>query len=670
MEYRVFSETDFNSTIGAGGTLGIEKLVNLSLSHKRTSRRFRKASDVFKSGRLRLKRSLFHYMEEQGDTSSGPFLVAFGSERSLRYWTVNENYEIYGTSNPQNASLFFIISSDSGQHPHEFHIAYKGDNRHVLKKRVSSLTPFSQRTVEAIPRYLDAVVSIFGSNPGPLQLVYHVSERSRLLLYRRIANEKGPISLSTWTQGDDVFFINCARRSMKRDGSRAGNRRDGPEAVGANKSAFQVRRISAKSVLATEEGGSLQSYDREVWSSVTLRANLKASVVVPAPSQAPVEIGADSDLSRSTTSGRRTLGKKVINRSVSFMSDHDDKSADDGDDKKPESDGGGDRPFADSVANAHFALPPFEERLSKWIVDKIVQDKGAKLDCNLEDFISKSNEKEKRLILLLCDQFVKHFKITHYVSTIELGALEYSVFSETEFNSSIGGGGVLGVEKIATLSVSGNRSSHRFRKASEVKMIGKISDVKKIPYLQVALQWSLNNYIDEQRDISTGPFLVAFGTGDQERYWKVDGNYGIIAIIHIAYMGDNGASRKLGAMTQKTIPRYLDADVSLFGTNSGPLRLVYHVSERSRLLLFGRVANEKGPINPTMWAQGDDMFFINCARRRMKRDGYIGMRQRRRDQWVSACFPRRGAHNEQNKFMVSVFSLCHLNLTLGQGQQF
>ena len=281
-----------------------------------------------------------------------------------------------------------------------------------------------------------------------------------------------------------------------------------------------------KSVLATEEGGSLQSYDREVWSSVTLRANLKASVVVPAPSQAPVEIGADSDLSRSTTSGRRTLGKKVINRSVSFMSDHDDKSADDGDDKKPESDGGGDRPFADSVANAHSALPPFEERLSKWIVDKIVQDKGAKLDCNLEDFISKSNEKEKRLILLLCDQFVKHFKITHYVSTIELGALEYSVFSETEFNSSIGGGGVLGVEKIATLSVSGNRSSHRFRKASEVKMIGKISDgkvgrgthdeavvgvrvqpihtlVKKIPYLQVALQWSLNNYIDEQRDISS-----------------------------------------------------------------------------------------------------------------------------------------------------------------------
>ena len=290
----------------------------------------------------------------------------------------------------------------------------------------------------------------------------------------------------------------------------------------ANKSAFQVRRVSAKSVLATEEGGSLQSYDREVWSSVTLRANLKASVDVPAPSQAPVEIGADSDLSRSTTSGRRTLGKKVINRSVSFMSDHDDKSADDGDDK---SDGGGDRPFADSVANAHSALLPFEERLSKWIVDKIVQDKGAKLDCNLEDFISKSNEKEKRLILLLCDQFVKHFKITHYVSTIELGAVEYRVFSETDFNSTIGAGGTLGIEKLVNLSLSHKRTSRRFRKASDVKTIGKItaegrvgrgthdeavvgirvqpiSTLVKLPYLQLALQRSLFHYMEEQGDTS------------------------------------------------------------------------------------------------------------------------------------------------------------------------
>ena len=159
-------------------------------------------------------------------SAAGPFLVAFGSERSIKFWSVNDDdYSIRGTTNPQNASLFFIISSDSGQHPYEFHIAYMGDNHHTLKKRVSSLTPLTQKPVQAIPRYLDAGVSVFGTNSGPLYLEYHVSERSRLLLYGRVANEKGPVSTTTWTQGRDMFFINCARRRLKRDGYIAMRRR-------------------------------------------------------------------------------------------------------------------------------------------------------------------------------------------------------------------------------------------------------------------------------------------------------------------------------------------------------------------------------------------------------------------------------------------------------------
>ena len=138
---------------------------------------------------------------------------------------MSEDYSIRGTNKIENASLFFIISSDSGRHPYEFHIAYRGDNRHMLKKRVSSLTPLSQKAVEAIPRYLNASVSVFGTNQGPLYLQYHVSERSRLLLFGRVANEKGPVSTTTWTQGQDMFFINCARRRMKKDGYIAMRRR-------------------------------------------------------------------------------------------------------------------------------------------------------------------------------------------------------------------------------------------------------------------------------------------------------------------------------------------------------------------------------------------------------------------------------------------------------------
>ena len=150
--------------------------------------------------------------------TAGPFLIASGSERSLRFWSVDDDYTVRATSNPQNASLFFIISSDSGSHPYEFHIAYMGDNQHRFKKRVSSLTPLNQKSVQAIPRYLNAEVSAFGHNHGPLRLEYHVSDRSRLLLFGRVENKDGPISAETWTQGRDMFFINCARRRMKWDG--------------------------------------------------------------------------------------------------------------------------------------------------------------------------------------------------------------------------------------------------------------------------------------------------------------------------------------------------------------------------------------------------------------------------------------------------------------------
>ena len=87
-------------------------------------------------------------------------------------------------------------------------------------------------------------------------------------------------------------------------------------------------------------------------------------------------------------------------------------------------------------------------------------------------FMYSSDEQETKKIIQDCYEFIKHFRITHY---IELGAAEYRVFSETDFNSTIGADGVLAVEKIASLSASHKRISRIFKKASDVKAIGKIS---------------------------------------------------------------------------------------------------------------------------------------------------------------------------------------------------
>ena len=88
-----------------------------------------------------------------------------------------------------------------------------------------------------------------------------------------------------------------------------------------NKSAFQVRRVTAESLLGTEEGGSLQVYEREVTSILSHHTELKASVVIP---KSPVEIGVDAEQSRSVSTSRRTVGRKIVNRTISFQSDFDD----------------------------------------------------------------------------------------------------------------------------------------------------------------------------------------------------------------------------------------------------------------------------------------------------------------------------------------------------------
>ena len=311
-----------------------------------------------------------------------------------------------------------------------------------------------------------------------------------------------------------------------------------------NKTAFQVRRVTAESVLGTEEGGSLQSYEREVTSIISHQTDLKASVVVP---QAPVQIGIDAEQSRSVSSTRRAVGKKVINRTISFRSDFSDVpfiSQDHTIDyyNSPNATEGD-----ESVADVQSEYYTFEERLSKWIVKRILQrqELTAHESTNTTEpkfvvnkslgptdplsvmsrFIYISNEDEKKKIIHDCYEFVKQFRVTHYVSSIELGATEYRVFSETDYTSKIGAGGSLAVEKLANLSVSHTTSSRKLKKASDVKTIGKITTdgrvgrgthdeavvgirvqpihtLVKLNYLQLALRRALMHYMEEQGDSS------------------------------------------------------------------------------------------------------------------------------------------------------------------------
>ena len=313
-----------------------------------------------------------------------------------------------------------------------------------------------------------------------------------------------------------------------------------------NKSAFQVRRVTAESVIGTEEGGSLQSYEYEVTSTSCHQMNLKAAVVVP---QAPVQVGIDAEASRNVATTRQAVGKKVINRSISFRSDFDDASygapmvSPMVSDRKS-SDCRSHTDSDSSVADTQSEYYTFEERISKWIIDRILyrQEREAlkinderrepKFKLNdakgrtdplsvLSHFIHISNEKERKLIIQDCSEFVAHFRITHYVSSIELGAAEYRVFSEREHTKRIGMGGTFGLEQVANLSVSESSTWKRTKKASDLRKIGKfaseghvgrgthdeavvgikiqpISSLVKLPFLNLALRRAIIGYMDQQ----------------------------------------------------------------------------------------------------------------------------------------------------------------------------
>ena len=194
-----------------------------------------------------------------------------------------------------------------------------------------------------------------------------------------------------------------------------------------------------------------------------------------------------------------------------------------------------------SVADSQSSVT-FEERLAKWILDylhhkgeviseaegKLVKPSfettGNPLD-DIASVIHESGDDVQKVILTACREFVQYFRVTHYVSAIELGASEYRVLSETEYFSQIKAGGSFGVESLANLAISSSSSWKKTKKASDLKRIGRIdndrvergsydeavvgmsiqpiSNLVRLRYLQLTLKKALLEYVETQGD-STG----------------------------------------------------------------------------------------------------------------------------------------------------------------------
>ncbi len=129
-----------------------------------------------------------------------------------------ENGQLLGTVVKDEASPFYIISTEDKLHPADFFIAYYG------KKEMNHKSFRSQEYKRpSLPLYLAAKSNVLGYCEGPLIVKDSVEiAQARFCLHSRVQYSSymcpsTPVSWNTWLEGEK-FYINCSNRSFRVNG--------------------------------------------------------------------------------------------------------------------------------------------------------------------------------------------------------------------------------------------------------------------------------------------------------------------------------------------------------------------------------------------------------------------------------------------------------------------
>ena len=267
-----------------------------------------------------------------------------------------------------------------------------------------------------------------------------------------------------------------------------------------NKKALQIREVISGDIIGTEEGNLYQGFVNEVESTQHFQTNLSASV----PVNQLVNLGIDSELSRSYSATQKSVGRKIITRTISFLASFDRIV-----EKKP-----------NGTTNT------FEDRLSEWIKQQreeekkiksfkdkekkrkkdgprflesgqevkekpttsqihskslVVQRTGEgsqeyvdKEDKNEESIQETQNKEEPDDLYKLCYKFVSTFSVTHYVHTLELGASHYRVMSLEEYSTKFSSKAKLGVGQLADIAIGNEKSFNAKKYKSQTTKVGRM----------------------------------------------------------------------------------------------------------------------------------------------------------------------------------------------------
>ena len=261
------------------------------------------------------------------------------------------------------------------------------------------------------------------------------------------------------------------------------------------KSAFQVRSVpsSLDNIIGTDEGSARHYYEREVTSIIDRQTMIKSSIDEPNTS---VNVGMDTLNSQTLNKSRKSVGEQVITRTISFRTSFDDlplqhticgKKLERSKDRIPSE---ASLTLRSASSSTEIKVKSFEERLSDWLLDRIrgrghdfeesvvggvqIDSSTSELAKYLEKYADDDTVIEK--VNNDCLTFLKHVGVTHYVSSIRLGAAKFRILTSTEYSKKVRVKGNMGVEGIAKASISQSSLTHRRTSSLQVKEIGRIVD--------------------------------------------------------------------------------------------------------------------------------------------------------------------------------------------------
>jgi hypothetical protein len=461
-----------------------------------------------------------------------------------------------------------------------------------------------------------------------------------------------------------------------------------------DKPSVQIRPLVFNRLIGTEEGGSVVAYESDVSSVQTLQLSMKQSVT--APTSVPVKIGLDGESSRSVSTSRRVVGRRVLNRTISFKEEFDEvpyvrtpladreimpaNSDDlDGKERLPEPEEHRDLTFEEKLINwilYHIIHDPDPRRKkleqfegkdlhSRWEELKKVMSAVDAFEKWFETFPAKGETRGGltyntlvHWLFELCLSFINYFSVTHYVSAIKLGAIEYSVMSEEQYLTAVSQAGTFGLDSIVSFVFKAAASVKKTNKHSQLRRVGLIKnpeggeyyvprgtyaeavigcEVKPIhnlikhTQLRRILQLAVSKFIDRQRDSSVGPFLIVSDSLNCEsvyffvdedtmslqattnkslasHFYIINSDKGtLVQDFHIVYAG-----------TPKKVDKALKRNVTLLsfgydGVSSQNQKLPYYLSTP---LKFRGV--NPGPLYFGLHPEKEDTLFVLQSRLRTK----------------------------------------------------